>query len=138
LLSCQFTTGHFQFSFALFLGISGPRGSHVLGKIVEVFANFIKFLISFPEKPESFQHLLLDLHLVCSKQLINSLHIIVPAVLPVPVALVVINFLAILLLGFLCHVKTPDAFKLILFDLLGSLRSGKCLWSQSFSASVEA
>jgi hypothetical protein len=47
-----------------------------------------------PEKPESFQHLLLDLHLVCSKQLINSLHVIAPAAFSVHVAFIFSNFLA--------------------------------------------
>ncbi len=61
-----------NFSFALFLGISGPSGSHVFGEIVKVFANFVECMISLPEKPECFQHLLLDLHLVCSKQLITA------------------------------------------------------------------
>jgi hypothetical protein len=46
----------------LFLGISGPSGSHILGKIVEVLANFIECMISLSEKPESFQRLLLDPH----------------------------------------------------------------------------
>ncbi len=98
LLSCQFTTWHFQISFALFLGICVPSGSNILCKIVKVLANFIECLISLPEKPENFQHLLLDIRLVHSKELINSLHVIAPAVLPVPVALVSCNFLVLLLL----------------------------------------
>jgi hypothetical protein len=97
------------FSFALFVGISGPSGSHVLGKIVEVFANLVECMISLPKKPESFQNLLLDLHLVCSKQLIDSLHVIASAAMPVPIVFIFRNFLVILLLGFLCHVTTPDA-----------------------------
>jgi hypothetical protein len=64
-------------------------------------------MISLPEKPESFQHLLLDLHLVSSKQLINSLHVIVPAALQVPVALVSFDFLVLLLLCILQHVTMP-------------------------------
>ncbi len=43
---------------------------------------------------------------------------------PVPVALVFGNFLAILLLGFLCHVMMPNASYLILLELPGSLSSG--------------
>jgi hypothetical protein len=86
------------FSIALFLGISEPSGSHVLSKIIEVFANFIECMISLPEKPESFQHLLLDLHLVCAKHLVNSLHAIAPAALPAPVALFPCDFLVLLLL----------------------------------------
>jgi hypothetical protein len=107
LLSCQFTTGHFQFSLALFLGISKPSGSKVLGKIVEELANFIECLISLPEKSESFQHLLLDLHLICSKQLIISLNVIAPAALPVPIALVSFNFLVLLLLCIPRRAATP-------------------------------
>ncbi len=98
-----------NFSFALFLGVSGLSGSHVLGKIIKVFANFVKCLISLPEKPQSLQHLLLDLHLVHSKHLINSLHVIAPAALPVLVALVSCNFLVLLLLCILWCVTTPDA-----------------------------
>jgi hypothetical protein len=97
-----------NFSFALFLGISGPSGSHILGKIVEVFANFVKSMISLPEKPKSFQSLLLDLNLVRSKQLINSLHVIAPAALPVPGVLVSCNFLVLLLLCILLLVAAPD------------------------------
>jgi hypothetical protein len=66
-------------------------------------------MISLPEKPESFQSLLLDLHLVCSKHLVNSLYVIVPAALPVPAALVSCNFLVLLLLDILWHVTSPDA-----------------------------
>ncbi len=95
-------------TFALFLGISGHSGSHVLGKIIKVLANFVKCMISLPEKPESFQLLLLDLHLVCSKQLVNSLHIIVPVALPVLDALVSCAFLVLLFLCILWHVATPD------------------------------
>ena len=62
-----------NFSFTLFLDIGGPSGLHVLGKIVKIFANFVKCMISLLKKPESFQRLQLDLHLICSKQLINSL-----------------------------------------------------------------
>jgi hypothetical protein len=65
-------------------------------------------MISLPEKPESFQGLLLDLHLVRSKHLVNSLHIIVPAALPVPVALVPCNFLVLLVLDILWHVLMSD------------------------------
>ncbi len=77
----------------------------VLGKIIELLAKFSGCVISLPEKPESFQHLLLDLHLVCSKQLINSLHAIAPAAMPVPVALVSCNLLVLLLLvySFTCR-----------------------------------
>jgi hypothetical protein len=64
-------------------------------------------MISLPEKPESFQHPLLDLH-ICSKQLINSLHIIVPAALPVLIVLVSCNFLVLLLLCILQLVAMPD------------------------------
>jgi hypothetical protein len=49
---------------------------HVFGKIVKVLANFVEGMISLPEKPESFQHLLLDLHLVRSKLLIDSFCVI--------------------------------------------------------------
>jgi hypothetical protein len=97
-----------NFSFALFLGISEPSGSHVLGRIVEAFTNFVECMISLPKKPESFQRLLLDLHLVCSKQVINSLHIMSLAVLPVTVALVFCNFLVLLLLCILWCVRMPD------------------------------
>jgi hypothetical protein len=66
-------------------------------------------MISLPEEPESFQGLLLDLHLVPSERLVNSLHVIVaPAALPVPVALVPCNFLVLLLLDILWHVTMPD------------------------------
>jgi hypothetical protein len=98
-----------NFSFALFLVISGPLGSHVVGKIIKVFANFVEGMISLPEKPEIFQRLLLDLHLICSKQLINSLNIMLPAAFSVHIAFTFSNFLAILLLGFLHHVTMPDA-----------------------------
>ncbi len=98
-----------NFSFALFLGISEPSGPHILGKFVKVFANFIKGMISLPVKPECFQHLLLDLHLICSdEQLIKSLHVIATAVLPVLVALVSCNFPVLLLLCTLWRVTMPD------------------------------
>jgi hypothetical protein len=64
-------------------------------------------MISLPEKPESFQRLLLDLHLIRSTQLINSLRVIAPAALPVPVALVSCNFLVLLLLFILWRVAMP-------------------------------
>ncbi len=62
-----------------------------------------------PEKPESFQSLMLDLRLVCSEHLFNSLHVIVPAALPVPVVLISCDFLVLLLLAILRRVATPDA-----------------------------
>jgi hypothetical protein len=65
-------------------------------------------MISLPEKPESFQHLLLDLHLVCSEQLVNSLHVIAPVSLPVLVALVFCAFLVLLFLCILWRVAMPD------------------------------
>ncbi len=97
-----------QITFALFLGISGPSGSHVLGKIIKVLANFVQCVISLPKRPENFQHLLLDLHLVCSKQLVNSLHVIAPVALPVLVALVSCAFLVLLFLCILWCVTMPD------------------------------
>jgi hypothetical protein len=74
-----------------------------------------------PEKPESFQHLLLDLHLVGSKQSINSLYVIAPAALPVSVALVSCNLLVLLLLCIFWHVTTPDPSSSLLVELFGSL-----------------
>jgi hypothetical protein len=65
-------------------------------------------MISLPEKRESFQSLLLDLHLICSKHLVNSLHIIVPAALPVPVMLAPLDFPVLLGVDILWHVATPD------------------------------
>ncbi len=79
-------------------------------------------MISLPEKPECFQELLLDLHLVCSKQLVNSLHVIVPAALLVPVALAPCNFLVLLRLCILCwHATTPHTRSSLLVELFGSL-----------------
>jgi hypothetical protein len=78
-------------------------------------------MISLPEKPESFQSLLLDLHLVCSKHLVNSLHVIAPAALPGPVALVPCDFLVLLLLNILWCVASPDASSSLLVELFGSL-----------------
>jgi hypothetical protein len=78
-------------------------------------------MISLPEKPWSFQSLLLDLHLVCSEHLVNSLHVIVPAALPVPVAFVSCEFLVLLLLCILWHVTTPDASSSLMVELFGSL-----------------
>ncbi len=106
---CLFTTGHFQFHLCTAADISGPAGSHLLCAISKVFANLVKCVISLPEKPESFQSLLLDLHLIPSEHLVNSLHVIAPAALPVPVALVSCNFLVLLLLAILRRVAMPDA-----------------------------
>ncbi len=78
-------------------------------------------MISLPEKPESLQSLLLDLHLVCSKHLVNSLQVIVPAALPVPVVLVSCNLLVLLLLCILWCATTPDASSSLLAELLSSL-----------------
>ncbi len=78
-------------------------------------------MISLPEKPESFQGLLLDLHLVCSKHLVNSLHAIMPAALPVPIALVCCNFLVLLLLCILWSATMIDASSSLLLELFGSL-----------------
>jgi hypothetical protein len=81
-------------------------------------------MISPPEKPECFQGLLLDLHpSFFSEHLVNSnsLHVIAPAALPVPVALVPCNFLVLLLLDILWHVTMPDANSSLLVDLSGSL-----------------
>jgi hypothetical protein len=78
-------------------------------------------MISLPEKPESFQGPLLDLHLVCSKHLVNSLHVNVTAALPVPVALVPCIFFVLLLLDILWHVAAPDASSSLLLELFGSL-----------------
>jgi hypothetical protein len=64
-------------------------------------------MISLPEKPESFQSLLLDPNLN-SKHLVNSLHIIAPAALPVPVVLVPLVFPVLLLVDILWHVAMPD------------------------------
>ncbi len=71
--------------------------------------------------PEGFQGLLLDLYLVCFEHLVNSLHVIAPAALPVPVVLVPCNFLVLLLLCILWQAKTPDASSSLLVDLSGSL-----------------
>ncbi len=110
-LSCLIVSSPLDISditFTLFRSICGATGSHVLGKIVKVLTNFVKCVISLPEKPESFQHLLLDLHLIRSKQLVNSLHVIVPVALPVLVALVSCAFFVLLFLCILWHVATPN------------------------------
>jgi hypothetical protein len=109
--SCQFATGHFQFQFHLCnaADISGPEVSHLLRAVSKVFANLVKWVISLPEKPECFQSFLLDCCLVCSKHLINSLHVILPADLPVSVAFVSCYFLVLLLLAVLRRVAMPDA-----------------------------
>jgi hypothetical protein len=78
-------------------------------------------MISLPEKPECFQGLLLDLHLVFSKHLVNNLHVIAPAALPVPVVLVPCNFLVLLCLCILWHVTMPDASSSLLLELFESL-----------------
>jgi hypothetical protein len=114
LFNCQFTTGHFQYQLCTANRISGPAGSHILCAVSKVFANLLKCLISLPEKPESFQSLLLDHCLVYSEGLVNSLHVIVPAALPVSVALVSCNFLVLLLLAILWHVAMPDASSITL------------------------
>jgi hypothetical protein len=77
-------------------------------------------MISLPEKPESFQSLLLDLHLVRSKLLVNSLHINVPAELPVSVALVSCNFFVLLLPDIIWSVAMPDTSSRPLVELFGS------------------
>ncbi len=89
-------------------------------------------MIILPEKPECFQGLLLDLHLVHSKHLVNCLHVIVPAALPVPVALVPCNFLLLLLLDILWYVAMPGASSSLLVELFGSL---SCLFLIMFSCS---
>jgi hypothetical protein len=71
-------------------------------------------VISLIEKPENFQSLLLDRCLVYLEDLGNSLHVIVPAALPVSVALVCCNFLVLLLLAILWHVAMPDASSMTL------------------------
>ncbi len=65
-------------------------------------------MISLPEKSNGFQGLMLDLHFIHTKCLLNSLHIIVPAALPVLLALVSSNFLVLLLWRFLLCVTMPD------------------------------
>ncbi len=100
--------------------ISWPSGSHILCAISNEFANLVLDLISLPEKFDSFQGLLLD-HLICAKYLFNSLHIIVPAVLPVLIAFLFRNFLVMLLLCFPWHVTTPDASSSLLLELFDSL-----------------
>jgi hypothetical protein len=55
--------------------------------------NLVYGLISLPEKSESFQGLLLDLHLICTKYLVISLNVIVPASLQVSVSLFSSDFL---------------------------------------------
>ena len=78
-------------------------------------------MISLPEKPESFHGLPLDLHLICSKHLVISLHVIAPSALPVLVALVPCNFLVLLLLDILWRVAMPDTSSSLLLELFGSL-----------------
>jgi hypothetical protein len=78
-------------------------------------------MISLPEKPESFQGLLLDLHLVCSKHPVNNLHLIAPAALPVPVALVSCDFFVLLFLCILWCATIPDYSSSLLVELFGSL-----------------
>jgi hypothetical protein len=41
LLSCRFTTGHFQFHFCISSGISGPLGSHLLCAVSKIFTNLV-------------------------------------------------------------------------------------------------
>jgi hypothetical protein len=65
-------------------------------------------MTSLPEKSDSFQGLMLDLHFVCAKCLVNSLHIIAPDALPVHVAMVSSNFLAFILWRFLLCVPMLD------------------------------
>ncbi len=114
---------------ALFLGISGPSGSHVLGKIVKILTNFFKCVTSLPEKPETFQHLLLDLHLIRSKQLVNSLHVIAPVALPVLVALVSCAFLVLLFLCILWHVTIPDTSSSLLVHHCTRIQDWFFFWS---------
>ncbi len=73
----------------------------------------------------SLKGLLLDLHLICAEYLVNSLHIIVPAALPVSVVLVSRNFLVTLLLCFLRNVMTSDASSSLLVH--GGSRMGSFL-----------
>jgi hypothetical protein len=58
--------------------------------------------------PTDIQRLMLDLHFVCAKCLVNRLHIIAPDALPVHVAMVSTNFLVLHLWCFLLCVTMPD------------------------------
>jgi hypothetical protein len=68
-------------------------------------------MISLPAKPD----------LICSEYLVNSLHVIAPAALLVPVALVPCNLLVLHFLDILQHVTMLDASFIQLLKLFGSL-----------------
>jgi hypothetical protein len=70
--------------------------------------NIFEDTISVPEKSDSFQGLMLDLYFVCTKCLVNCIHVIAPDALPVHVVKVYSNILVSLPSRFLLRVMMPE------------------------------